>query len=249
VETFARPGIYRRRIQVATEPGKAYALLEDDPHCYRAVIEHDGVRVTAARGDALRTPWDLCANARGNLQRLVGMPLRGDALAAREFTDASQQCTHLFDAASLAIAHAARGVAKRRYDISVECLNTEPRHVQMHIDDQPFFSGAFENYVFVEPEQLWGVPTRKLYEWALQHESDVDRQEAMWVLRRAIYIASNRLGNLDENRFAIEVSPGMGACYVYQPGVADKARRMQGSTRDFSESTAAMLQWSAVSDA
>lgn len=247
MQVFKRPGIYRRRIQIATGPGVAWALLEDDPHCYRVTIEHDGECVIAARCDVIRKPWDLCGQASDNLARLTGMRLSGDALAARGFTDAAQQCTHMFDAASLAIAHAARGIERRRYDISVECFAVAaPRRVQLSIDDELALDAVIEDHVFVAPEHLRGVPAKGLYEWARQRDMAVDESEAIWILRRAIYISSNRLGILDEHEFAIEVSPGMGACFVYQPGVADRARRVTGSTSDFSDGTADMLQWVAV---
>lgn len=242
-----RPGIYRRRIQICTEPGRAYALLEDDPHCYQVTVSHDGHHVESVVGDAIRTPWETCAAARHNLTRLVGMPLDHNALRARDFTDPGQQCTHMFDAAALAIAHAARGIESRRYDINVECWSFEgKRSVQMSIDGKLTFDGVIDNEIFVDPEHLRGISTRSVYQWATQNLTDADALEAIWVLRRAIYISNNRQADLDAYQYAIEVSPGYGACYVYQPGVAEAAARVQGSTKDFTEHTEQMLGWERV---
>lgn len=244
---FKRPGIYRRRIQTVTGPGFAWALIEDDPHCYRVGVVHDGARVLSVGCDPIRVPWNLCATAKDNLMRLAGMPLSGDALDARHFTPAAQQCTHMFDTASIAIAHAARGIERRRYDVSVECYAINgPSHIEMRIDDDPYLATTIENEAFIKPEDWKGVTTRNLYEWARQRSVDIDYLEAMWILRRAIHISNNRIVNLDENEFAIEVSPGMGACFVYQPGVADRARRVINSTLDFTDNTSEMLGWASV---
>jgi hypothetical protein len=47
---------YRRRIRITTAPGKARADIEDDAHRFGVALLHDGVKVTAIRGEGLRTP-------------------------------------------------------------------------------------------------------------------------------------------------------------------------------------------------
>src|SRR6266511_3842032 len=104
--SFERPGIYRRRIRIRTAAGIARADLEDDPHRYAVIVRHDGERVSAIEGRTVRTPWTSCREATSVLDRLVGIPLSPNPLAVYASTNGREQCTHLFDLAGLAIAHA-----------------------------------------------------------------------------------------------------------------------------------------------
>jgi hypothetical protein len=221
-------------------------MLEDDPHCYRVSIEHDGHRVTAIRADTIRVPWTTCRRAALQLDQLVGLPLQRSAPGVRELTDPSQQCTHMLDTAVLAIAHAARGIGRRRYDVSVEAFDTEEsQQVQVAVDGATLFNGTVRGKTFIEPAELSGVTAKGLYQWALERFTDEDRLELMWVLRRGVYISGSRTQDLDELQFAIETNPGFGACYVFQPGIAEAAARVPGMTRDFTDPS--QLQgWDAV---
>lgn len=252
--TFTRPGIYRRRLQITAEPGRAIALLEDDPHCYRVTVDHDGEHITAVRADTIRIPWTACRQASHQLDRLVGLPLGGSAPDVRRLTDSSQQCTHMLDTAMLAIAHAARGIQQRRYDVSVECFDTEvPQRVELQVDGITAFEGAIVSVIedvysrveFIEPADMRGVTAKGLYHWAQARFSDEDQLELMWILRRALYISGSRTHDLDDMTFAIETNPGFGACYVYQPGIAESARRVPGMTRDLTD-PASLAGWEAV---
>lgn len=244
--TFRRPGIYRRRIQISAEAGRAIALLEDDPHCYRVTVDHDGECVTGVRADTIRVPWTACRQASHQLDRLVGLPLERTATGARNLTDPSQQCTHMLDTAVLAIAHAARGITQRRYDINVECFDTDvPQRVQLQIDGVTAFEGVILRMQFLEPADLRGIDAKGLYKWAQARCSGDDQLELMWILRRALYISGSRTQNLDDMTFAIETNPGFGACWVYQPGIAEGARRAYGMTRDFTD-PASLAGWEAV---
>lgn len=252
--TFHRPGIYRRRLQITTEPGRAIALLEDDPHCYRVTVDHDGESITAVHADTIRIPWTACRQASHQLDRLIGLPLERTATDMRELTDPSQQCTHMLDTAVLAIAHVARGIAQRRYDISVECFDMDvPQRVELQIDGVVAFEGAVvtafkdmsSHMEFVEPESMRGVSAKALYKWAQSRFTDDDQLETMWILRRALYISGSRTHDLDDMTFAMDTNPGFGACYVYQPGIAENARRVTGMTRDLTD-PAKLAGWEAV---
>jgi hypothetical protein len=252
--TFHCPGIYRRRLQITSEPGRAIALLEDDPHCYRVAVNHDGEHVTGVRADTIRIPWSACQQASHQLDQLVGLPLARTAADVRTLIDASQQCTHMLDTAVLAIAHAARGIQQRRYDISVECFDIGvPQRVELQVDGITVFEGAIISVIenlrshveFVEPADMRGVSVKRLYQWAQMRFTDDDHLEMMWILRRALYISGTRTHDLDDMTFAIETNPGFGACYVFQPGIAESARRVQGTTRDLTD-PANLAGWEAV---
>src|SRR5262245_35058811 len=112
-------GALRRRIDIATSPGEARAVLEDDFHNFRVRIRHgDGV-VLSAESEAPRHPNALCPTAGLRLSELVGMRLDASSVAAHIHTDPTHQCTHQLDLAGLAIAAAANDLAARTYEMEV----------------------------------------------------------------------------------------------------------------------------------
>jgi len=249
LDHYQRPGIYRRRIRIVTSPGRARADLEDDPHRYGVVVEHDGEHVTAVQGIALRTPWSLCRDAVNVLDRLVGMALSPDPQEVFRHTDGRSQCTHLFDLAGLAIAHAARGTAQRQYDIETPCLDmSQPREALLSVDGEPRLAWTLQRTAIVGPAPFAGQDLRSMMPWAKARFIDRDTLEAVMVLRRAVFISGSRIYDLDRIPDAAATGHVSGACYVYQHGVAEHAAREWGSTRDFGDSPQALLADLAISE-
>ena len=241
-EHYQRPGVYRRRIRIATSPGFACADLEDDPHRHGVLVEHDGVRVVAVSGVALRTPWSLCRGAVNVLDRFAGMMLSADPRAVYRHTDGRLQCTHLCDLAGLAISHAARGIAERQFDIEVPCVDTRaPRDAVLGVDGRERLVWTLQRTTIVSPGPYAGQDLRTMMAWAKQHIDDRDEFEAVIVLRRAVYTAGNRMYDMDRMTTAAATGHVSGACHVFQPGVAEFAMREQGSTLDFGATPEALL--------
>ena len=242
LEHYQRPGIYRRRIRIATSAGQARADLEDDPHRYGVIVKHDGEHVTAVRGIALRTPWSLCHDAVSVLDRLVGMALSPDPQEVFRHTDGRSQCTHLFDLAGLAVAHAARGIAQREYDIELPCFDTrQAREARLSVDGEPRLTWTLQRTVIVGPAPFVGQDLRSMMPWAKARFVDRDTFEAVMVLRRAVFISGNRMFDMDRMAHAAATGHVSGACFVYQQGVAEHAARERGSTLDFSATPQALL--------
>ena len=231
---YERPGLYRRRIRISTAPGVARADLEDDPHRYGVIVRHDGEHITAVEGLALRTPWDLCREATRVLDRLVGMPLSPDPQAVFRHTNGRAQCTHLFDLAGLAAAHAARGTVAREYDIDVPCLDPgATRRARLRVDGREVLNWAVLRTQILAPEPFAGQDLRSMMPWVKARFIDRDTLEAVMLLRRAIFISGNRMYDMDRMARADATGHVSGACYVYQHGVAERALRERGSTLDF----------------
>jgi len=242
-----RPGIYRRRILLRGAPGCMCADFEDDPHRHGVEIHHDGERVTAAKGEALRIPWTACAGAPSVIDRLVGMRLSPDPLAVFEHTAAREQCTHLFDIAGLAVAHAARGTVERRYDIEIPIWTAEgAKRATLRRDGVAVLEWdvAFDmrGSTLLGPPRFAGQTIRRLLDWARQHCTDLDEFEAVAILRRAVHIAGSRFSDLDQHEspaaFAANLS---GACYVFRRQGPPEAARIKHSTRDFTYTPEEML--------
>jgi hypothetical protein len=236
-----RPGLYRRSILIRGGEGEVLADLEDDPHRYGVRLRHDGAKVTAIEGLALRTPWQLCGGSVAMLQRLVGMTLSPRPQAVYRHTEGAQQCTHLFDLAGLAIAHAARGTSLRRYDMTVDCPgDDEVQEAVLQRDGVEVLRWKFKRPVVLAPERFAGMSFKRVLVLAESRSMDIDEHEAIIVLHRASFTSVARYFDLDRIKVAAEI-PLKDACYVYQPGRAEVAARMVGSTRDFNAAPEAVL--------
>ena len=231
-----RPGIYRRRLVIHGGPGWVHADLEDDPHRYGIRLRHDGARVTAIEALSLRTPWTLCRVAAEQIQALVGMPLSPDPAAIFRHADPGQQCTHVFDTAGLAVAHAARGTAWRDYRIEAPWWTLDgPREITLQRDGVEILRWQVEGQMLLGPADYAGLPWRRLLDWARERGLGHDDFEAIVILRRAVMISGARTVSLDALDNAAGTGHVSGACYVFQPGRAELAYRERGSTRDFTD--------------
>lgn len=237
-----RPGIYRRRILIRGGPGWTHADMEDDPHRYGVRLRHDGERVVAIEDLPLRTPWTLCRAAAAQIRKLVGMPLSPDPTAVFRHADPGRQCTHVFDTAGLAVAHAARGTVRRDYEIEAPYWQADgPRELILHRDGAEVLRWTVDDRRIVAPQAYAGRDWQKLLNWARETLVHRDDFEAVVVLRRAAMISGSRTVTLDPLANAAETGHVDNACYVFQPDVAPLARRIVGSTRDFTDARELLL--------
>ncbi len=235
---------YRRRIRITTAPGRARADIEDDAHRYGVALVHDGSKVTAIRGEGLRTPWTLCIDAARLVDRLIGMPLTADAAAIYKYTDGRFQCTHAFDVAGLAIAHAYRGTPRRQYDIDVPYPVMDfnvPKTLTLLRDGKLALQWTVEGQMIVSPAPYAGQNLADVVRWAKKTFTDPDDYEAVVVARRATYISGVKTQDLDTRKSAADGGQSMGRCWVFQPERAAVAWRIRGNTRDFTQSAEPML--------
>lgn len=234
-------GSYRRRIRLRAEGRCVTGDLEDDFHRFRVHLEHDGEVVVRAEGEALRFPWTSCPGAVAPLARLEGMRLSRSSRAAHGHTDPRAQCTHLFDLAGLAIAHASRG-ASRDYDIEVPDRVDGRTRATLRRDGEPLLHWEIERSRIAAPEPFAGRSTRSGFLDWVQETLDPDLAEAALVLQRACSIALGRLYDMDrvEGPSAFGVMAG-GVCHTFSPGTMEQARRVVGSARDLTQAPEALL--------
>ena len=250
-----RDGSYRRRIRlVAAEPGVVEAALEDDFHHFEVTLRHDGSRVTEVEGRSVRWPWSTCPGAAEPLRALAGMALSPRCLAVGGHADPRANCTHMFDLAGLAVAHAARAGAvvgagapsSRQYDAEVPFGATasggEPVTVRLWRDGELVLEWVLDGRSIAAPPMYTDAPWQGgFFRWA-DASLSVDDAEAAIVLRRACEIGMGRGMDLDAYDRASELGPMMaGICHTMQPGVMEVAVRNKGSIRDFSDDPDALL--------
>lgn len=243
--------ILRRRILIVAGDGVVRADLEDDQHRFGITLRHDGRQVLAVEADVdqLRHPWAQCPGAADNLTRLVGMALAPHPQAAYGHTASAEQCTHMFDLANLAIAHAARGTARRQYDgaVNTDGFRAEVgekgmtlhgrRCLQLLRDGELALEWPLEGDMITEGPHA-GQNVRTMMRWVESTIEDLDEIEAITVARRTLIVSTSLLFDMDK------IPPGLpqkmsasraGACYAYQPSLIGTLTRAQGNTRDFSQ--------------
>lgn len=228
-----RRGLFRRRVRIGAEAGRAWAAVEDDVHRFTIELEHDQNVVTALQSHGERYPWDVCAEAAGNLSRAVGAPIEADVTMLSRWTKASDNCTHRFDLVALAIAQAARGVGHRQYDISVALGDRGPRQAWLERDQAPRLNWTLEGMTIRSSDACDGQDLRRVLAWARDALSP-DEAEAIFTIRRAILVSNSRLhpaeGHFDPGA-AMRIMAG--ACYVFQDGVVERATMTRDNYRDF----------------
>jgi len=225
--------MFRRRIilrsQFSPAQARVRAVLEDDFHHFRVeLVSIDGV-VSKISASAPRRPYSLCGQAVEKLDLLLGMKLSPIAHEVTRVTDPAEQCTHLFELCGLAIAAAARGTARRQYDIEVPPRVDQRTQARLSRDGVALLAWDVLDTVIQGPAPYTGMDLYQgMARWALGTLAP-EEAEAALVLRRATGISKGRGMNLDAQ---VHARPSA-HCFSQQPRRALQALRMVGSTWDF----------------
>jgi Protein of unknown function (DUF2889) len=231
---------YRRRLRMVATPAGPDGLaavvadLDDDFHRFRVTLRHDATQARAVEGEALRFPWDTCPAAAGPLRALEGAPLSVRATAAAEHADPKATCTHMFDLAGLAMAHAAVGRDRRQYDAEIPARDGHRTRARLWRDGVLVLDWVVDDRVGVVGAPPYsGAPWEGGFmRWA-DTALEPDAAEAAIVLRRAVTIGMGRGMDLDVYDRASQLAPMMRAiCYTFQSPQVEVALRRKGSTRD-----------------
>jgi len=229
-------GIYRREMNVKTAPGIAIGEMVDDFHHFRATIYHDGKIVQEVIAEALRPPWSTCVQTVDAIKALNGMPLNPSLREPGKYTPIKNQCTHMFDAAALAIARLGRGLGDVVYSIVIPDRDeNSATTVAVKRDEKLLFTWKLNDNTIAGPEQFAGqrIVGGRLAEWA-EANLDANTLEATLLCQRACLISLGRAMDLESFSCAKEVPGGpTGACHTFTEGTIEQAVRVVGSVRDF----------------
>ncbi|MEY2431728.1 MAG: hypothetical protein QOC92_1453 [Acidimicrobiaceae bacterium] len=218
--------------------------MEDDFHCFGVTLRHDGRRVIDVIGDGVRYPWTTCPSAVEPLRDLAGAPLSTRLSALGDHAPARQNCTHLFDLAGLAVAHAARGRGgTRTYDVAIPDRDGTRTQPELWRDGELLFRWSIAGRQIIGPPPFENIELRGGFiAWA-EETLDADTAEAASVLRRACDISFGRSIDLDVFVTADMLGERVrGTCHSFQPGMIEQAERVKGQTRDFTSDPDALLQ-------
>lgn len=223
--TFMETG-YRRRILIEPMPGRVTAELEDDYHRMVVALSHaDGV-LTAIDSDMKRWPWTTCPGAIEQLRATFA----GAALADMARRGGKKQnCTHLYDLAVFAAAHAGEH-APIAYDIIVTDPVDGVRAAQLMRDGAQVLDWTLDGDLFFAPSDLAGRRIGDLND--VVDRLDPAGAEAVRILRWACILALGRAMEIPAGLPATAFPPG--SCYTFQPEKAVVSTRRPGVDTDFS---------------
>jgi hypothetical protein len=207
-------------------------------HHFRIELRHDGERVIGVDAEPVRWPWTPCFDAGTQLEALAGCPLTATASVVGRHTSARAQCTHQFDLAVFAIAHAwrhARGGARSREYLTVVPDWAQPPFAAYLWRDRFLALAWLTNGATVlGPAPFRGVALRhRFLDWC-EANLDDDLAEAAQMLRRAVWISPARRHDLEGCADATESHLTEGVCFTAQPQRMAVALRNRGSLRDYS---------------
>lgn len=157
---------------------------------------------------------------------------------------ARQNCTHLFDLAGLAVAHAARADrGKRTYDVAIDDRVDNRTNPRLWRDGDLVLDWDLDGRTLTSPPPFDDVSLRGGFlAWAEQN-LDPDLAEAASVLRRACDISLGRIMDLDLFGTADLLGDQVrGSCHSFQPETIGHAVRVKGQTRDFTDDADALLR-------
>jgi hypothetical protein len=218
--------------------------MEDDFHRFGVTVRHDGARVVEVAGDGTRYPWTTCPGAVEPLRALAGAALSTRVSALGEYAPARQNCTHLFDLAGLAVAHAARGATgDRTYDVAIPDRDGSRTEPEIHRDGVLLFRWRIAGRTILGPPPFEQVPLRGGFITWADDNLDADTAEAASILRRACDISFGRAMDLDVFETADMLGdPVRGTCHSFQPETIERAVRVKGQTRDFTNDADDLLR-------
>jgi hypothetical protein len=243
-------GRLRRLIELRADADSVIGWLEDDFHHFGVTLHHRDGRIADVSAVAIRAPWTTCAGAAIPLRALIGQPLVERASDIGRLIDMRLQCTHIFDLAGLAIAHAWHRRLARRYEAVVPdrggvAQKTEnPRKTDvveatLTCDGALVQAWRIDEERIVGPENLAGRPLNRGFR-AWTEALPVDEAEFAFVLRRAIFVSGGRGVDLDVLGTADETGLPF-VCHSLQPAQRLQALRNHGNTHDYAAGSEGML--------
>ena len=217
------PG-FRRRFVITPDQGVVTAALEDDVHCMAVTLHHDGARIQRVEGHMKRWPWSTCPGAAAALEAaFAGVPLA----SATERGGKRNNCTHLYDLAELAAAHALDAAATL-----YELLVTDPLEglidAELRCNGEPVLRWKLRGIEVLEPAAIAGRSILHLRDWIAS--LDRSAREAARIAQWGCLVAHGR--QLDWSQSAKQMAPP-GSCHTFQPENASQAKHI-GRRHDFS---------------
>lgn len=241
-------GIYRRRISLFTGTRSAFGELEDDFHHFRASLRHDGEHVVEMQGEGVRIPWTTCGGSVEPLAALEGKPLSARLHEVMRYVDPRQQCTHLHDAAMLALTNVTRFLERfraqggedhetHRYDVAIPDRVGGATTATLDRDGERLLTWELDGDVVASPGPFEGVSLMgAAFNLKIERSLDPEAGEAALVLRRACFISMGRRWDFERIERATTFGKVVGAaCHTFHASRVGDATHVPGTVRDFTD--------------
>jgi hypothetical protein len=215
---------FRRRFRIVPTALSVVAALEDDYHCMLVTLHHDGTIILSVDAQSSRYPWTTCSGA----VEVIRSTFTGVALAqAARRGDKLANCTHLYDLALVAAAHA-HSKAACVYDVFVTDAIDDVVTSEIYRNDELMLHWEIQNGTLMTPDDIAGTELHLLKHWIAAQAPHI--QEAARILQWASFVAYGRALPIDQQSTATDMEPH---CYTFQPDRAKLATRF-GRIFDFS---------------
>lgn len=240
-------GIFRRQIDLRIwDEHTVVGWLEDEFHHFGITLVHDGEHIRDVRIAAPRPPWTTCSGAGEPLRQLVGRPLVARSSDVAAFADVRMQCTHLFDLASLLVAHAHGRREDIRYHGTVRRLDTleagapeEARRTTLYRNGREVMWWNLDDEHITAPAPYAGRSIAYGFRAWAEQRPVVEAEHAL-VLRRIAVASNGRRIPIEHLNNAAELGQGP-ICHTFQPGRSEVALPTQRSRRRFDHAEGDML--------
>lgn len=229
-------GIYRRRIRMWASAGEVRADLFDDYHHMACVLSHDGTIVTAIEADIRRAPFSTCPGASVAAGELIDMPLRAPRRHLYGEGRPQRNCTHIFDLAAFAIAHAAARREAQVLDFIVPDLAAGGAWIEAHVD------GEIQHRWKVGPDEIIMLPAeyagRSMFggfsRWAETRFHGMALDLALHLQKVVLVARGRRYLIAQESENSIRDEPErIGACFTFSEPRFSIAHPNSDYVRDF----------------
>lgn len=237
--------VFRRSISLDTRGEQlVVGWLEDDFHHFGVSVEFAEGRVTDLRAVAVRYPWSTCFDAARAIAAFVGGPLIERPTQLGALLPMASHCTHVFELAALAIAHAAARRPDRLYEARVFRAappgpeQTSALRASLELNGAPMLEWRVLADRIDDADMPGGRSLTDGFR-AWTEGLPAEAAELAFVLRRAAWLAKG-----DRAYAALQVAAETGAgpvCYTYQPERRSIARNMAGSIRPFDPASRPLL--------
>ena len=225
------PG-FRRRFAIVPGEGTITCALEDDFHRMEVTLHHDGTRIVAVEASMPRNPWTTCLGAPAVVKTTFTGALLADAGKAG---DKRANCTHLYDMAVLAAAHAG-DAAPTTYDVLVSDPVDGAVTCELRSNGSAVLAWQLQDGVITGTGEPAGRSLFQLRDWIAGLGGDA--REAARILQWASIMAHGRMMPPAERSDAARLPAN---CYTLQPENAAGAKRT-GREYDFSLSGRELLE-------
>jgi len=221
------PG-FRRQIRLTPAPGQVTAAVVDDFHDMEVTIAHDGATITALASETRRAPFTLCPGAgRAARRTFVGLPLA----RALKSSEKPNNCTHLYDLAALAAAHAG-DEAPAVFDILISDPIAQRDGLvlaEVRRDGAVVWQWRLRRDAVVAPEAIAGRHLRELRQWIAG--LNPEQAEGARMLQWCCLMAEARLVDVvtEESTAHMALS-----CYAFGGEAGDQPREHTDNRVDFS---------------